>query len=322
MALITISSKFNFYQQIRVMLRKLRDGSTPVATLLDEKLRIVSTLSLSAPDGQIESIQQDNNLEPPKITAWYNGLTGAMGALPTAYTEWMIERYYRYSDHSAKEFIDLFGHRLYCLDYLIWQKHRLYAQAESQASLPLQSAMLAMTGLLSDGPDLALTPHAHIFASPVRSMVNLERWLSQIFDVPVKIRPFTGGWRAVEEHEQCQLGNSEQTLGTAPMVGHLRLEVHSRFDVLLGPVSPEMSRRFISQGSELQNVWSRIRDYVGPGLDFSVFLTIDTTELPILPLGMSMLGLELCLGRNTASSQHQVRLPPPSFNQDTQYAIN
>ncbi|WP_330984094.1 MULTISPECIES: type VI secretion system baseplate subunit TssG [Enterobacterales] len=313
MAMISIVSKFHFYQQIRLLLRKLRDGSTPDATLLDEKLQITSTLSLDAPNGQVESLYQETLDSPLQVTAWHNGLTGAMGALPTAYSEWMIERQFRYSDRSAKAFIDLFGHRLYCLDYLAWQKHHLCALAESQGQPPLQTAILALSGLLMSDVSPALAQHAPLFASRVRSMVNLEHWLNLLFGVPVQITPFTGGWRKVAEHERCQLGNPAQTLATAPMMGSVRREVDAHFDVVLGPMSPDASRRFMPPGSTWQELWQRIREYVGPVVDFSVSLDINSADQAIRPLGMSALGLDLCLGHSNTSHLHQVRLPAPTL---------
>jgi len=311
MALIPIVSKFHFYQQIRLLLRKLRNGSIPDSTLLDEKLQIISTLSLDAPNGEVEQLRQDSSDALLQVTAWHNGLTGAMGALPGAYSEWMIERQYRYSDHSAKAFIDMFGHRLYCLDYLAWQKHHLCALAESEGQPPLQTIIQALSGLPMSDPPPALAQHALLFASPVRSMVNLECWLSQLFRVPAQIIPFTGGWRSVPASECCQLGNPAQTLATVPMMGRARIEVHAHFEVVLGPMSPETSRRFMPPGNVCQEVWSRVRDYVGPVMDFSVYLTISSAVLTPLPLGMSALGLDLCLGRNGKPHLHQIRLPAP-----------
>ncbi|MBW4201902.1 type VI secretion system baseplate subunit TssG [Enterobacter cloacae subsp. cloacae] len=313
MALIPIVSKFHFYQQIRLLLRRLRDGRTPDAALLDEKLRIVSTLSLDAPRGEVEEIQQDGPDVPLQVTAWHNGLTGALGAMPTAYSEWLIERQYRYSDRSAKAFLDIFGHRLYCLDYLAWQKHHLCAQTESTGQPPLQTAIQALSGLLMSDPSPALAQHAPLFASPVRSMVNLERWLTLLYGVPAEIIPFTGGWRNVPAGECCQLGNPAQKLNTAPMMGSSRLEVHAHFDVVLGPMTPETSRCFLPSGNLWQEIWLRIRDYVGPAMDFSVSLNISSANLDSLPLGRRALGLDLCLGRNSESHLHQVRLPVPTL---------
>lgn len=313
MALISLVSKSHFYQQVRLLLRKLRDGTTPDATLLDEKLRMTSTLSLNAPDGEVENIQQASEHEPVAVSVWHNGLTGAMGALPVTYSEWMIERQYRYGDSSAKAFIDQFSHRLYCLDYLAWQKNHLCALAESQDQLPLQTPVLALTGLLNTTQSSELTQHAPLFASPVRSMINLERWLQQRFGVPAQIIPFTGGWRTVPNAERCQLGHPQHRLATAPMLGTARLEVHAQFDVVLGPMTPETSRRFTPQGSAWRELWTCIADYVGPVMDFSVSLTINSADLVPQPLGQRVLGQDLCLGSNAVSALHQIRLSAPTI---------
>lgn len=299
------------HQQIRLLLRKLRGGKAEDATLLNEKLLIASTLSLAAPRGEIESLEQSSPDVPPHLTAWHNGLTGAMGALPIAYTEWMIERHYRYGDRSAKAFIDMFGHRLYCLDYLAWQKHHLYALAESQAQTPLQSAVLALTGRLNAAPPVTQTQHMPLQASSVLSMVNLERALNLRFGVPSRIVPFTGGWCEVADRERCQLGGPTASLATAPMLGGVRLEVHSRFDVVLGPMTLAASRRFSPPGEAWRDLWAAIRGYVGPVLDFSVSLTIRSADPYPRQLGMNALGLDLCLGSNPKPHDYQVRLPVP-----------
>ncbi|NIF32446.1 type VI secretion system baseplate subunit TssG [Enterobacter sp. Cy-643] len=312
MAMIPIASKFNFYQQIRLLLRKLRDGKTSDNVLLDEKLHITSPLSLDAPNGQVESLAQETPESPLQVCTGYNGLTGAMGALPTVYTEWLIERQHRYSDRSAKAFLDIFGHRLHSLDYLAWQKHHFYAQAEAQHQPPLQQTILALGGLLVSEIAASQAQHAAIFASPVRSMVNLERWLHQYFAVPVEIVPFTGGWRDVPAEECCQLGNPAQTLATAPMMGNMRREVNAHFDVILGPMSPETSRRFTPRGSQWREVWSSIRQYVGPIMDFSVSISISSAELTSRPLGMSAIGQDFCLGLNRDLHLHLVRIPDPT----------
>lgn len=314
MALIPIISKFNLFQQIRLLLRQHRDGHTPDATLLDEQLRITSPLTLEAPQGQVESLSQESPGAPVEVSAWYNGLTGAMGALPTTYSEWLIERQYRYGDGAAKAFIDLFNHRLYCLDYLAWQKHHLYAQAEAQTIPPLHQEQLALSGLLTGTPATAMTQHTTLLASPVRSLVNLERWLSLRFGIPVRIEPFTGGWRTVEASECCQLGNPTQPLKAAPMIGCMRREAHAHFDVILGPISPETSQRFTSHTTaEREEIWSCVRDYVGPVLEFSVSLAISSADLKLRPLGQSAIGLDLCLGHHVASHLHQVRLLAPTY---------
>ncbi|SUY92965.1 Uncharacterized protein conserved in bacteria [Buttiauxella agrestis] len=309
MDLTRITSRFNFYQQLRTLLRKLRDGKTPEPEVLNSKLKLISSLSMETPQGQIASIRQDTSEDPLSITLWQNGLTGAMGALPNAYSEWMIERHYRYGDHGAKDFLDIFGHRLYCLDYLAWQKNHLYAHAESDQPPPLKQATLALSGLLTSPSMFGGETYAHLFAAPVRSLVNLEVWLSHYYGVPARINPFTGCWKIIDDTEICRLGQPVQTLETAPMIGRARWEVQSHFDVTFGPMEQVMSHHFIPQGKFYQGLWSRIREYVGPGLDFTVHLNVSNRNQSLVPLGTGQLGLNMCIGYNDPTQMHQICLP-------------
>ncbi|RJT36253.1 type VI secretion system baseplate subunit TssG [Rahnella woolbedingensis] len=309
MDLTRITSRFNFYQQLRTLLRKLRRSETSAAETLNSKLKLISSLSMETTNGQIVSIRQDTPEAPLSVTLSHNGLTGAMGALPTAYSEWMIERHYRYGDHGAKDFLDIFGHRLYCLDYLAWQKNHLYAYAESSRQLPLQQATLAISGLLTSPSMLGGETYAHLFAAPVRSLVNLEVWLSHYYGVPARITPFTGCWKSIDATEICQLGQSKQTLDTAPMIGLTRWEVQSHFDVIFGPVEQVMSHHFIPGGKFYQSIWARIREYVGPGLDFTIHLDISNRSHALVALGTGQLGLNMCIGYNDPTQMHQICLP-------------
>lgn len=313
MALIPIMSKFNFYQQIRLLLRKLRNNKSSDASLLDKKLRITSSLSLEAPDGQIESICQKNSNDPIEVIALINGLTGVMGALPTVYSEWMIERQYRYSDCSAKSFIDIFDHRLHCLDYLAWQKSHSFAQSETHNNSPFEKILLSMVGLLDAPPPLRLTQHVSLFSSPIRSMVNFELWLSQMFNVTVTIKPFTGNWSTVNKNECCQLGNSLHSLKAAPMLGLERIEVNSNFDVILGPLLSAESLPFLSNGKNLMMLCSSVRSYVGHVIDFSVSMIIDISDLHPKPLGIGAIGIDYCLGHYSGSKIYKKRLSKPSI---------
>ncbi|EDQ2876742.1 type VI secretion system baseplate subunit TssG [Salmonella enterica subsp. enterica] len=308
MALILRKIKFDFYHQIRVLLRSLRKRDKNEAVFLDRNLWMTSTLSLSSPDGDIESLFQENSDDPINIVIGRNGLTGMMGALPLVYSEWMIERQYRYGDVTAKSFIDLFGHRLYCLDYLAWKKNHISAAAESCGYHPLQMPVLALTGLLNSIQSPAMAEFAAFFISTERSQINLERWLSLQLSIQVEIIPFTGSWYSVSSQEICMLGNSQQILGVAPTLGRVRLEREACFDVVLGPVNIEQLYRFILEDEVQKELVKGIRNYVGPLLNFSVFLIVCNDDIPIIPLGEGMLGKTLRLGINAEHSFQKIFL--------------
>ncbi|MBI0278602.1 type VI secretion system baseplate subunit TssG (plasmid) [Hafnia alvei] len=311
MDLTKILSQHNFFQQVRIMLRVLakRQRISPKQALEDQ-FYFVSPLSLDAPNGAVGPIELTAG-QPKKwqVEVAAYGLTGSLGALPTIYTEWLIERYYRYGDKTAKAFLDIFNHRLHSLRYLAWQKYHYYAMAESNVSLPLSEAICSLAGIEHGVSSLRQERFAELFAHSVRSMLNFETWIKYSLGVAVRVTPFTGRWRMMEPALCCCLGSPTQTLGDAPMLGSVYWDLQSHFTVTLGPVRMSEASLFLPRGKHYQNLWQHIRDYVGIGLDFDVDLLIENKHYAIVQLGRGQLGLDICLGESTRSGQHKIRLP-------------
>lgn len=320
MAIMAIVSKFNLHQQIRILLRQLRNGKDKDESLLDKKFFISSSLSLDAPMGDVESLEQLDPASPFTLTAWHRGLTGAMGALPTVYTEWLIERHYRYGDKAAKAFIDIFGHRLYCLDHLAWQKQHLYTLVESLD--PEATSIHPLDGLLNSILPDSRMHNGPLMASSIHSMVGLELLISKRFGVPALVTPFTGGWCEVDKTECCQLGGQLSLLANAPMLGRSRFDMTSHFDVILGPMTVEKSFHFLPgcNNETSKDIWIFIRKYVGFVMDFSISLTICSMAPYQRFLGKSMLGRDLCLGSHHYPYQYHVKVPVPTYKQEAIYA--
>ena len=59
MALINNRSKFSFFNKVRVLLKNILKPDESVEDVVDEHFRFTSSLSLDAPDGQIENLYQD-----------------------------------------------------------------------------------------------------------------------------------------------------------------------------------------------------------------------------------------------------------------------
>ncbi len=297
-----------FYQQVRQLLNQLasRRNVADKAQLLDASLAFVSPLSLDAATGEVGEISTtpEGRVQVEVLT---QGLTGAQGALPAAYTEWAIERYYRYGDRAGKAFFDLFTHRLQCLRFLAWEKHHFYARAELREALPLSRATQALSGVLHEPSAFSEGRYASLLAPAVRSMVNLESLLRHAFSVPVKITPFVSQWSAVDKQWRCQLSGG-QALSDAPMLGQVRWENQRCFRVTLGPLAQKQASRFFPQQADYQALCHLLRDYVGPGLDFSIELHISNlTDVP-LTLASSQLGINACLGSRQSQVIRTLRL--------------
>ena len=309
MDLNKVLSPHNFFQQVRTMLRRLtRRQWTDSKKVLEEQLYFVSPLSLDAPKGEITTVTL---LEEQRwqVEVSGHGLTGTLGALPTVYTEWMIERYYRHGGVTAKAFLDIFNHRLHSLRYLAWQKYHYYAMAEFCVTRPLSTALRALSGVTNSSPSLQQEQFADLFAHSVRSMVNFETWFKHLFSVGVKVTPFTGGWQAMEPALCCCLGNAAQPLAVAPMLGGVYWDRQAHFTVTMGPVPMHNAGQFLPKGKHYQKLWSHIREYVGEGLDFDIDLLIENKSNVVTPLGNGQLGLDICLGTSPAAELHKIRLP-------------
>lgn len=304
MALISVKNKFSLFHQVRTLMSKIRFTKKNIDQILDDNFNFTSTLSLSSPNGQIENIYKKN--EVYHVSLYHHGLTGAAGALPTAYTEWLIERKSRYNDHSAKAFLDIFNHRQYCLAYLAWQKQCYSARLEGDEDSTISNVVLSLCGMLQTPNRLPSKGYAQFYSYPVRSLTNLERILRQYCQTPVIISPFSGRWKDVDLTEQCQLGNRNITLGYGPVIGNVRWDIASSFDVIIGPVDLMTARYFMSGGKYHEFIQTQIRSYVGMTLDFKIKINLSTQEN--MPIGKGELGLNIRIGTQDLSSDYILRI--------------
>lgn len=298
----------NFFNQVRQILKTVsRQYQGDKEKLLDEKIQFVSPLSLDAPKGDVGEISLTSD-KRWRVNVWSRGLTGALGALPTVYTEWLIERYYRYGDRAGKAFLDIFTHRLQCLRFLAWERYHYYAQAELREEMPLAEATQALCGVLHEQSSFSDGRYASLLAPAVRSMVNLESLLHHALTVPVSIRPFSRRWQRADPALCCQLGNAVYPLGYAPMLGSTRWEHQNCFLLTLGPLTQQQALRFFPGEKDYSRLCVQLREYLGPGLDFEIDICIDNHSSPLKPLAESQLGRDACLGRDHTRSSRTLRL--------------
>lgn len=298
----------HFYQYVRQLLNRIA-GERPAGKneLLQDSLEMVSPLSLEVSPTEVSDAHKVEGRW--RITVWQRGLVGALGALPTAYTQWLIDRYYTRGERAAKAFLDLFTHRLQVLRFLVWEKSRCYARAELRDEVPLSTASRALSGVLNNPRDEALLSYryASLLAQPVRSLTVLESWIQQVFDVPVVIRPFTGSWQPASEYTLSPLGAMKLPLGHAPMLGGVRWEPQSRFALSIGPVGSLQAQSFMPGRDSLAQLHRCLQYFVGADLGFDIEITIhEPMPLPAV-LGKRRLGMCACLGQGQV--ERRIKLP-------------
>ncbi|WP_097483958.1 type VI secretion system baseplate subunit TssG [Escherichia coli] len=278
MAVINDRSKFSFFNKIRVLLKKLINPNEGIDDVIDTHFRFTSSLSLDAPDGQIENLYQDEHNGTYHLTLFNNGLTGAAGVLPVAYTEWLIERKLRYNDNAPKAFMDMFDHRMYCLSYLAWQKMHLLGDENRRENNVLNNVLLSLGGVSPHTISVTGLAYTALYAQSVRSLSGLELLLSSLYQIKVSITPFCGTLENIAPNEQVVLGNCQYTLGEGPVIGNVRWVVDSNFDVILGPVDYKKALQFM-QGKDFNYVIKQqIKSYLGDILKFKIYLIIHSSN--------------------------------------------
>src|SRR5262249_3820045 len=205
------------------------------------------------------------------------GLLVPCGVLPRHYTEMLMrardargpERYV------ARDWFDLFNHRLISLFYRAWTKYRFwlpfergeYAQPDPDlfteslysfiglASRSLRNRLRVAVRPRVEGPqrqrvlarvdDLALLYYAGLFAHRPRCGVALERILEDSFGLPVRVLQFQGQWLRLDPESQsrfsAEAGNT--ALGVNLIAGERVWDVRSKIRIRLGPLTYQ---RFVS----------------------------------------------------------------------------
>ncbi|NYT43208.1 type VI secretion system baseplate subunit TssG [Sphingomonas sp. R-74633] len=216
-------------------------------------VRYRSNLSLAFPLSDLESVRLAPQGQPPEVTVNYIGLGGATGPLPTPYTEYVSESARR-GHVAARDFLDLFNHRLVTASLDLARLYRPALQAQRpQESLHagrLHALLgLATPSLVARDPRLtaSLLPLAGLLNQAPLSAHAIERSVSSQFSLPARVTPFRGAWMDVPVHQRTALGarGRHQRLGRSAMLGGRVWDQSAGITLTLGPMSAERADAFL-----------------------------------------------------------------------------
>lgn len=288
---------FQFFQAIRLLgwIFPLRQSIGREASPMDEIVRLKAHLSLAFPPSAIHQI--DNNAEggPPLMTVAFLGLTGPQGILPESYTEDLIARRMK-KDRSTAAFFDIFNHRLLCLFYRAWEKHRFFISYERKQVSPASAREEGFTSYLFDLIGMGtgglrsrlgiraetLLLYAGLLAQRPHSASALAGILRDYFRVSVQIEQFRGKWFSLEDDSltYLQTGRGQNQLGFGAIAGDAIWNPQARFRVRLGPLTYARFTAFLPGGKALSEARELIRFFVGKALKFDFQLVLLAAEVP------------------------------------------
>jgi type VI secretion system protein ImpH len=230
-----------------------------------------------------------------EMTVNLMGLAGALGPLDTPTTELIIERMSK-KDTALKDFLDIFNHRLISLLYRIRKMHSIALEDEPPGQDKISQYLFSIIGLNTGGlrgrmqvRDRSLLYYAGLLGQQPRSLVGLERILSDYFKIKVKGHQFVGQWYELEQEQWTRIGETgqNQVLGRDAVVLGTRVwDQQAKIEIQLGPLTLHQFLNFIPTGWGFRSLCDLTRFYLGDALEVSFRLVLKGAEVPPPVLGM------------------------------------
>lgn len=233
-----------------------------------------------------------------QVSFW--GLTGPAGALPTHYTQMVIDRVHA-KDHAMRSFFDMFSHRQLSFFFRSWEKYSLAvgyetAQYDSRPEADLiRETLLAIVGrgTQKTRDRLHVTDDALIYYGGVfndrPTAESLRAIVSDYLDLPAKVISLFGQWLVLPPNECSRLGTlgGHSIVGTDTILGGRTWDPGSKFRIQIGPVKLEDFTRLMPTGNTLAQTCQFIRSYVGMEFDFDLQVILLASEIPACQLAPS-----------------------------------
>lgn len=309
--LATEPHQFNFFQAVRLLER--RDPADAPAEPLravgeddaprDEPVRFEVQPSLTFPPGEIRSFAESEDAAPPRMSVAFFGLLGPAGVLPRHYNQLAIERS-RAKDHSLRDFLNIFQHRLIALFYRAWRKFRFYVGYERAVDAgrvgedEFTQMLYALVGLGTEAlrgrelvDDQTWLYYAGQLAHAPRNAHSLTALTADFLEVPVETKEFVGQWLYLTPSDQTRLTGSfsrasaNNRLGVDAVAGDRVWGSEQKFRLRLGPLGYPQFLRFLPSGEHLTRTCQFVRNYAGPEFDFEIQPVLRREEVPAARLG-------------------------------------
>jgi type VI secretion system protein ImpH len=291
------SYRFDFFQAVRLLESLAAAQSSALgegAYAGREAVNFRSSLGAVFPASELDHLAPgDAAAAPPKMTVNFFGLGGAFGPMPRPFSERVFARARR-GDTAARDFLDVFNHRLVSLFYRVRQRHRAALSRGGTERSELTQPLLALLGLGTTGlqgrldglPDRALLQFAGLLALAPRSLHALERAVAAHFSVQVKGEALIGRWFALGADQQTRLGASGQNsrLGDSFVLGERYWDQGGAIRLILGPLDFERFRLFLPIGDGYRPLRALIGFACDEQVDCDLRLVLMAAEIPKLRL--------------------------------------
>ena len=283
---------FEFFQAVR-LLEILFPERIPVGEGSDPSRVVVmfqAKTGLDFPASEVERvIPPEKPGEAARMKVNVLSLSGALGPLPHAYTEVVLDRL-KHHDTAMRDFLDIFNHRLISLLYRVRKTMRLGFDFKSPDRDPFHRFFYCLGGLGTgwlrgrmQAPDRSLLYYTGLLAMQPRSMAGLEAILSDFFGVPVQGRAYRGKWYNLEDTQVTRIGGwrgQNRTLGVNAVLGGRVWDQERTFRLVLGPLTFRQFEDFLPINDGFTHLCELTRFYTGDEFDYDIQLVLRAVEVP------------------------------------------
>jgi type VI secretion system protein ImpH len=311
--------RFDFFQAVR-LLELMFPERTPVGEGPEpekEPVHFSARIAFDFPAGDVQEILPGKDSLPASMVTNFLGLAGSGGPIPAPLAELVLERI-RQKDTGLRDFLDIFNHRLISLMYRTRKVHRVSLSTDrGPEQSRLAEYLYAFLGLglpqLRDRmpvEDRALLSYTGLLSRQPRSVVGMERVLSDYFQARVRATQFSGCWRKIEPDQWTELGRlgRNQILGQTVVLGSRIWDQQGRFWIIVGPLPLDRFLHFLPDGNAYRPLCAMSRFYAGEEFEFRIRLELKAEEIPETRLGRSKLGWTSWLKTRTSRHGGQVEI--------------
>jgi type VI secretion system protein ImpH len=293
-----------FFQLVQLLLRErpgaVSPGGEGPPSRENIRFRAAASLGFSASDIEsVETIESPDGTSRFQVTVNFMGLYGPASPLPSHYTEEIL--WAGTDGDGARDFLDLFHHRLISFVWRAWRKYRHPVHFETAGPDETTRRALCLLGVgtpgMAEGSGLPLVPllrSAGLLGVRQRSAAGLEGFIAAQFrGVAARVQACVERWTEIPEGQRMRLGHSSARLGEDAILGTRVRDRSGAFRIVLGPLTREQFRRFLPRGEDCAEFVRLVRLYVTDPLDFDVVLRLEGADVPAyvlsaaanLPLG-------------------------------------
>ena len=245
-----------------------------------QSVRVVPWLSLAFPPAEVVSVRklEEDGRPVYRVTVPYYGLYSTMGALPTFYTEELLDEA-REDESISRDFLDILNNHLYHLLYAANRHGDIARRTVESANRSAEFIQYCLVGQAEEelrDPAMHALAIADLLAQRSRSAVRLERYLGFMLGrSDVEVEQCVERRAPVPKAQRCALGVASCRVGEDAVVGEDVADSAGQYRVHLRGVKPSEAAEFLPGREGYGSFRDRVERYLDSPHEFDLVLHPD-----------------------------------------------